>query len=168
MSWLSLRFYKAVYTSASFILLLFIYWKFHVIDGQNRSLIFRVKRMLTSFPIFLLLYCLLPQAGTCSSWFQRSRASVSLTEAGMVYDIEWWLVTKDYEAERNSLWLVTLSDSFCANCSQSTVAIWRPVSIETSHWFLAPDKSAYRPWTPSSSYSLKHSHYSDSSPAHLI
>lgn len=45
--------------------------------------------MLTSFPIFLLLYCLLPQAGTCSSWFQRSRAGVSLTEAEMVYDIEW-------------------------------------------------------------------------------
>jgi len=89
MSWLSLRFYKAVYTSASFILLLFIYWKFHVIDGQNRSLIFRVKRMPTSFPIFLLLYCLLPQAGTCSSWFQRSRAGVSLTEAGMVYNTEW-------------------------------------------------------------------------------
>jgi len=26
-----------------------IYWKFHVVDGQNRSLIFRVKRMPTSF-----------------------------------------------------------------------------------------------------------------------
>ena len=47
--------HRAVSTSASFILWLFISWKFHVTDGQNRSLIFRVKRMPTSFPIFLLL-----------------------------------------------------------------------------------------------------------------
>ena len=47
--------YRAVSASASFILWLFIPWKFHVTDGQNRSLIFRVKRMPTSFLIFLLL-----------------------------------------------------------------------------------------------------------------
>ena len=36
--------HRAVSTSASFILWLFISWKFHVTDGQNRTLIFRVKR----------------------------------------------------------------------------------------------------------------------------
>jgi len=44
--------HRAVSASAIFgniILLLIIYWKFHVADGQNRSLFFRVKRMPTSF-----------------------------------------------------------------------------------------------------------------------
>lgn len=45
--------------SASFILLLFIYWKFQVADGRNRSFFFGVKCMPTSFPIFLLLPILL-------------------------------------------------------------------------------------------------------------
>ena len=34
---------------------LFIHWKFHVTDCQNRSFIFRVKRMHTSFLVSLLL-----------------------------------------------------------------------------------------------------------------
>ena len=34
---------------------LFIHWKFHVTDCQNRSFIFRVKRMPTSFLVSLLL-----------------------------------------------------------------------------------------------------------------
>ncbi len=55
-SWLSLRFHRAVSTSASFILLLFIYWKFHVTDRQKRSPFFGVKRMPTSFPSFC--FCL--------------------------------------------------------------------------------------------------------------
>ena len=42
--------------SVRFILLLFIYWKFHVADGRNRSGNFSgVKCMPTSFPVFLLL-----------------------------------------------------------------------------------------------------------------
>ena len=45
----------AVCASTGFIHLLFIYWKYHVTDGQNRSLFFRVKRMPTYFNIFLLL-----------------------------------------------------------------------------------------------------------------
>ena len=50
--------HRTVSASASFgniILLLFIYWEFHVAGDQNRSLFFGVKRMPTSFAIFLLL-----------------------------------------------------------------------------------------------------------------
>ena len=46
--------YRVVSASANFILWLFN-WKFQVTDGQNRSLVFSVKRMPTSLPIFLLL-----------------------------------------------------------------------------------------------------------------
>jgi len=60
--------YRAVYASASFILPLFIYWKFHVTGGQNRSLFFGVKRMFTSFPIFLLLPILLLPFTASSSY----------------------------------------------------------------------------------------------------
>ena len=52
--------YRAVSASTSFILPLSIHWKFHVTGGQNRSLFFGVKRMPTSFPIFLFLPILLP------------------------------------------------------------------------------------------------------------
>ena len=48
--------YRAVSASASSIVLLFIYWKFHVTDGQNRSLFFGVKCMPTSFPILPILF----------------------------------------------------------------------------------------------------------------
>ena len=48
-----LALHRAVSASGSFILLLFIYWKFHVTDGQNRSLsFFGVKCIPTSFPFF--------------------------------------------------------------------------------------------------------------------
>ncbi len=69
-SWLSLRFHGAVSTSASFILLLFIYWKFHVTDGQSRSLISRVKQMPTSFRS--CCFCLAAPALAASSLLNHS------------------------------------------------------------------------------------------------
>jgi len=69
-SWLSLRFHRAVSTSASFILLLFIYWKFHVTDGQSRSLISRVKQMPTSFRS--CCFCLAAPALAASSLLNHS------------------------------------------------------------------------------------------------
>ena len=78
---------STVSPSASFILWLFISWKFHVTDGQNRSLIFRVKRMFISFPIFLLL--LLPHPTSTypiSAYSTQHRYRIALFVLLNVYD----------------------------------------------------------------------------------
>ena len=52
--------HRTVSPSASFILLLFIYWNLHVSDGQNRSRFFSGSNACPPlFPIFLLLPILL-------------------------------------------------------------------------------------------------------------
>lgn len=59
--------HRTVSASASFILLLFIYWNFHVTDGQNRSRFFSGSNACPLlFPIFLLLPILLLSFTTSS------------------------------------------------------------------------------------------------------
>ena len=86
--------YRAVSASASFILLLFIYWKFHLNDRQNRSLFFRVKCMPTSFPGFLLLPILiLPLTASSPSQPQQRHIKV---QQDLQYTIERnWPVKKN-------------------------------------------------------------------------
>ena len=49
--------HRAVSASASSILLLFIYWKFHVTDGQNRSLFFSGSN---AYPLLFPFFCFCP------------------------------------------------------------------------------------------------------------
>ena len=65
--------HRAVSASGSFILLLFIYWKFQVTDGQNRSLsFFGVKCIPTSFPFFCFCPSYFCPSYFCPSYFCSS------------------------------------------------------------------------------------------------
>ena len=87
-------YYRAVPASASFILLLFIHWNFHLSDRQNRSLFFRVKCMPASFPGFLLLPILiLPLTASSPSQPQQRHIKV---QQDLQYTIERnWLAKKN-------------------------------------------------------------------------
>ena len=76
--------------SARFILLLFIYWKFHVADGRNRSGLFSgVKCMPTSFPIFPLLPILLLPFTTSSPTQPQQRQIKMQQDLQYVIERNW-------------------------------------------------------------------------------
>ena len=124
MSWLSLRFYKAVYTSASFILLLLYIGSFMWLMVKTEALFSGSNGCSLPFPSFCF----------CTAFHRKRVSALPKREWSMTSSGDWLLRITKLEGTAYD-W----SHCLVAPMQIATVAIWRPVSIETSHWFLAPD-----------------------------